>query len=528
MQRNEPIIHEGGKALPQAGAMKQVAPQTSSSGSQRAITASMLYSLVSCPHRVTMDVYTDPARRDPVNAFVEMLWERGSSVERERMAALDIPFVDLQALTTTEKARKTREAMAAGAPLIYGGRIEADDLLGEPDLLRKEGAGYVPGDIKSGAGEEGGEDEGEDSRPKKTYAVQLALYMDILERLNLSAGRRGFIWDVHGAEVTYDMTAPRGVRNTETWWDFYAAQLTTARGIMARTHETLPAYASGTCKLCHWYSSCLKAVKAADDLTLISELGRAKRDAMCGEIRTVAELATINPKAYTKGNKTAFAGIGPETLEKFHERAKLLSSPNPKPYLKTPLTLPAHDFELFFDIEVDPMRDVCYLHGFIERRGRDNSTEKFIGYFTPDTTPKAEEAAFAQAMDYMRRAQPCAIFYYSKYERTIYRKLQAKYPNVCGADDIEALFEPTNTVDLYFDVVRPHTEWPTNDFSIKTLAKYLGFHWRDAHPSGAASIQWFDEWVNTGSPEIKQRILDYNEDDCRATRVLLDGIRELE
>jgi len=29
------------------------------------------------------------------------------------------------------------------------------------------------------------------------------------------------------------------------------------------------------------------------------------------------------------------------------------------------------------------------------------------------------------------------------------------------------------------------------------------------------------------SPEIRQRILDCNEDDCRATRVLLDGIRDL-
>lgn len=134
---------------------------------------------------------------DPVNAFVELLWERGSSVERERMASLDVPFVDLRAFTTTEKTRRTREAMAAGAPLIYGGRIEADDLLGEPDLLRKEGVGYVPGDIKSGAGEERGDDEGDDSRLKKTYAVQLALYMDILERSGLSDGRRGFIWDVH-------------------------------------------------------------------------------------------------------------------------------------------------------------------------------------------------------------------------------------------------------------------------------------------------------------------------------------------
>jgi len=82
-------------------------------------------------------------------------------------------------------------------------------------------------------------------------------------------------------------------------------------------------------------------------------------------------------------------------------------------------------------------------------------------------------------------------------------------------------------VDLYFDVVLPKTEWPTKDYSIKTLAKYLGFSWRDTHPSGAASIEWFHRWVDSGDLEIKQRILDYNEDDCRATRVLLDGIRAL-
>ena len=37
----------------------------------------------------------------------------------------------------------------------------------------------------------------------------------------------------------------------------------------------------------------------------------------------------------------------------------------------------------------------------------------------------------------------------------------------------------------------------------------------------------FDRWVKAGDSEVKQRILDYNEDDCRATRVLLDGIRAL-
>lgn len=76
MQKNEPIIPECAEAttktLHQAGAMKQVAPQEFSRGA-RAITASMLYSLVSCPHRVTRDLFADPAQRDPVNAFVELL-----------------------------------------------------------------------------------------------------------------------------------------------------------------------------------------------------------------------------------------------------------------------------------------------------------------------------------------------------------------------------------------------------------------------------------------------------------------------
>src|SRR6202012_4700899 len=108
-----------------------------------------------------------------------------------------------------------------------------------------------------------------------------------------------------------------------------------------------------------------------------------------------------------------------------------------------------------------------------------------VSFFMDEVTDEAEEAVFAAAWHYIQSKQPCAIYYYSKYERTIYRKLQAKYPNVCTADEIEALFNPKMTIDLYYDVVAKWTEWPTHDHSIKTLAKFLGFGWRDTHPSGA-------------------------------------------
>ena len=153
--------------------------------------------------------------------------------------------------------------------------------------------------------------------------------------------------------------------------------------------------------------------------------------------------------------------------------------------------------------------------------------ERFVAFFAEEPTAEAEKQAFAEAWRYMQESQPCVIYYYSKYERTIYRKLREKYPDVCTEDELEALFDPARAVDLYFDVVLKATEWPTRDFSIKTLANYLGFAWRDTHPSGAASIEWFHRWVETGDPTIRQRILDYNEDDCRATLVLRDALDSL-
>lgn len=54
--------------------------------------------------------------------------------------------------------------------------------------------------------------------------------------------------------------------------------------------------------------------------------------------------------------------------------------------------------------------------------------------------------------------------------------------------------------------------------SIKMLAKSLAFAWRDADPSGAASIDGHHGCVESGDPAVRRRILDYNEDDCRPWR----------
>jgi predicted RecB family nuclease len=445
---------------------------------------------------------------------------------QETIAELKQPFVDLSGFEGKEREKQTLDALLRGEPLIYSGRISADDLIGIPDVLRKEADGYIPGDIKAAAAEEGGGADDTEGKPKLHYAVQLALYVDILERLNLSAGRRAFIWDIHGDEVLYDLAAPQSERKPDTLWDEYQEALAAARATLAGKVVPQGAY-SNICKQCHWYTFCVEQLTAADDLTLIPHLGRTVRDSMQSTIATVADLSKANPEGFINGKKTTFRGLGADRLRLFHARAVMLKSSLPKPYLRGHVKLPLSSVELFFDVEVDPLRDICYLHGIVERREGVNESERFIAFFAPEVSAQAEKAAFAEAYHYLSSELNGVIYFYSKYERTIYRKLQAKYPDVCTADDIERLFDPEQAIDLYGDVVIKATEWPTLDHSIKTLAKYLGFAWRDTHPSGAAAVEWFDRWCRERDSAIKQRILDYNEDDCRAMRVLLDGIRAL-
>lgn len=490
------------------------------------LTASQLYSFLSCPHRVVMDAVGDPLLRDEVSPFVQMLWERGVAHERELVAALTVPCEDFSGLRGDAREAATRAAIARHAPLIYGGRLSVHELLGEPDLLRREAGGYVAIDIKSGAGREGG-DEDDEGRLRRHYGVQLALYTDILEQMGLAAGRYGYIWDIKGVETRYDLTAPLGARSP-CLWDVYLKTRAAVRATLAAPHGSAPALSS-VCKQCVWRSACFQQLRERQDLTLLPELGRSARDALQEEFPSLQHLAVADVEHFIDAERTSFPRIGPATLRKFQRRAALQLARGSQPHLTSAIEWPAVTTELFFDIETDPMRELCYLHGFLIReQGADGGPrEHFEGIFARGVDANAEREAFAAAMALFRRYPDALIVHYSRYERTEYRRLLARYPDVATADEIEALFSPPRALDLYVDVVKPHSEWPTHDYSIKSLARHCGFQWRDADPSGASSIEWFDRWVKSGDPRLKARLLDYNEDDCRAMRVVLDAVKAL-
>ena len=65
--------------------------------------------------------------------------------------------------------------------------------------------------------------------------------------------------------------------------------------------------------------------------------------------------------------------------------------------------------------------------------------------------------------------------------------------------------------------------------SLKSVAPLTGFAWRDDDPGGAQSMQWWADAVDTNLSASERarhrtRLLQYNEDDVRATRHIRDWL----
>jgi len=497
------------------------------------VTSSKLYDYIVCPHRVWRDVYGPQEEKiQEANPFVELLWNRGVAHEEKIVAGLG-EYLDLKEGSLQERFVATLKAMRDGAPLIYQGVLFFGNLKGIPDLLKKMPDGsYAPIEIKSGMGFEGtaeGEEEESSGKPKKTYAVQLCLYIELLQKLGFETRKRGFIIDGTGKEMEYVLDQPVGKRDKRTFWEFYEETKEKVENLLAGKVKNKPAMA-GSCKLCPWYRSCKNWCKENEDLTNIFYLGRSKRDVLnedlfVGKVGEVCSLDLADILEKKKKDKNFLKGVAEKTLSKIIARADILHN-NRVAVLYKKLELPKVSYELFFDIEDDPTQEFVYMHGVYERNGKG---EKFIHFTAKDKTEEAEKEAFGNFWKYVRSLpqDDFAAYYYSPHEKTTYRKMQKLYPDAVSAEEVENFFGNPNVIDLY-SIILKHTDWPLGSYSLKEIAQFLGFKWRDETPSGALSIQWFNEYLKNKEEDILKRILEYNEDDCKATMVMKDALEKLD
>ena len=140
--------------------------------------------------------------------------------------------------------------------------------------------------------------------------------------------RIGKIIDIHGNEVLYEFDTPLGIRNTQTFWEYYEKIKNHVSLLLQNQASNKPAMA-GICKLCPGYNSCKKWCEDKQDLTKIFYLGRNVRDTINDDlsIDKVEELLDLDIEEIAKmkkKDKQFLPRVGEKSLTKFINRAKVI------------------------------------------------------------------------------------------------------------------------------------------------------------------------------------------------------------
>lgn len=299
------------------------------------------------------------------------------------------------------------------------------------------------------------------------------------------------------------------------------------------------------CSRCIWWQVCRPQL-ADDDLSLridkspldVREVSVLRRLG----ITTITDLARIDLEGFLPTYLPEAAHrVGAEQRLRLaaHRASLMVTGVELERTSREPIVLPEVDVEVDVDIE-NSAADGIYLWGFLVHDRRTGSGPRYVPFADFSELNTAQELHLARtAMAWLRDlvaevgADRVRVYHYSDYERVRLARLAQESVNPPDDDPLAWAvdFARTGFVDL-FSLMRRHF-FGTHGLGLKQTAHAAtGFTWRDDDPGGLNSQRWFDEAVHSPSDaerdEASRRVLDYNEDDVRATWALRAWLRTLD
>lgn len=281
------------------------------------------------------------------------------------------------------------------------------------------------------------------------------------------------------------------------------------------------------CEWCAWWETC-RGQMDDDDLSL--RISKAPLDVrelqalVSLGIRTVHELAGADVEKILPHYLplTSHRDRSAARLRQAARRAHMLADGVALERLSDePINVPRAEVEIDLDIETAE-GDVTYMWGaLVTNRHTGEQYFHHVSAFT-ELTPRTEDelaASFATWLLGMIEKYPgLRVYHYSDYE-TVHLKRLAERSRDPGLLQVCTLVRE-HFVDL-FQYVRDSMV-AVDGLGLKVVATQgAGFSWRDEEPNGLASQAWYQDALQSGSPEersaARTRILQYNEDDVRAT-----------
>jgi uncharacterized protein len=139
----------------------------------------------------------------------------------------------------------------------------------------------------------------------------------------------------------------------------------------------------------------------------------------------------------------------------------------------------------------------------------DKELDKFI-YFVAKNEAE-EEIIFKQFAEYACSEPDAALYHWTEYEVKKMQALCGKYPKI--KDDLQKLISLCSDLKI---VVEKSFYLPSPSFSLKAVAPAFGFEWRQTDCGAMDSMVYFTKWLAGGGDELLNKVLIYNEDDCKA------------
>ena len=477
-----------------------------------------------CRRRAFLNVFGDPQDRDPQSEFLLKLRRESKNHANNILNQYYPVYHRPQAERSNRrvdfllaKARETEALMRQGVECIYRGVLlnSADPhwelstryftpsriiLLGTASLLVKRSGkskfgdwSYYATSIQLGR------------RPKPEYKLLAAFYAKLLGTIQGVLPPLSQI--ILRRRDTYAV-------NLDYWLPRMQQVVSECISMLSAQCEPEVFISRQRCSLCHWYTRCYENAKSQQHLSLVPGVTPKRYEHLQTlGLDSLESLAAATP--------THFGEVIENDIARQLQQQALSIIEN-RPLLKVngvsngDRFLPTASIELYFDIEAEPDRNLDYLLGVL-LVDRQTNSEQFY-YFLAEK-PEEEEIIWQQFLALVHLYADAPIFHYSEYEVETIQRLAKLYST--PTTQIELLL--SRCVDLHAEVIASVT-LPVENYSLKTLAGWLGFQWRQQGVSGEQSVCWYDRWLKTGDRSFLDAILRYNEDDCRATRHLKDWL----
>jgi predicted RecB family nuclease len=466
------------------------------------LTASDFYRFLQCPHWPYFERFASDDEKKMRRALTEAekhRLENGILHEEEVVTGL---FKDTSITrpkeTPDHDAEKDAEAtlalMRTGTPLIYQGTLTHGDWTGRPDLLeRRDGESnlgswhYVPVDVKSTHALE------------KYQKLQLTFYARLLEKTQGRFPAEAAILNADGERLSF--TPSESIAELEE----FVVELERIRA----GERPDPVLRKSCFDTGPWGEACKKLAEAEDDIALLYNVDVRKLRALRAlGIRTLHDAAAMDP--------ISLDGVSPGLREHGLEVAKRQAQAliEKLVIVREPVKLPTEGLEIHFDIESDPPNDVDYLYGFLIREATGDRYVSFVAERLED-----EEKMWKSFLAWLETLPPkIVVYHYSSYEISRLGVLERRYG---GSPWLETF--RTSMVDLK-EVTSSSVIFPLYFYGLKYILPFLGFHWMGTVTGGGQSVDEFEKYLETGDRKILDAILQYNEEDVRATAYLKDWL----